>query len=267
MQPYYEHNDITIYHGDCRELLPWLAKRERAQLIVTSPPYNKAGHEGFIRTSSSRDSWSRRNIAYDGYDDFLPEPEYQRQQIEVLQACHDLLDDGGSVFYNHKPRYKDFVCTLPTDWILKTYLKLRQEIIWDRTSGPNVDPIKFFSTTERVYWLFKGARPRYFNPEAARYKEVWPILPDVNPHPAPFPEEIALRCVMACSRPGELVVDPYVGSGTTLRVARKLGRRAIGIEQSEAICEMAVQFLEPTIRKIAAPAALDYSGTLFEGLS
>jgi site-specific DNA-methyltransferase (adenine-specific) len=73
---------------------------------------------------------------------------------------------------------------------------------------------------------------------------VWNLRPaDRVGHPAPFPVEVARRCIRLSSWPGETVLDPFAGSGTTLLAARQLGRRAIGIEASERYCALAVERL------------------------
>jgi site-specific DNA-methyltransferase (adenine-specific) len=70
---------------------------------------------------------------------------------------------------------------------------------------------------------------------------VWRVPPARRVgHPAPFPVEVARRCIRLSTWPGETVLDPFAGTGTTLVAARQLGRRAIGIERSERYCEMAV---------------------------
>lgn len=86
---------------------------------------------------------------------------------------------------------------------------------------------------------------------------VWRIQPEgrgakTGNHPAPFPVELASRCIRLSTWPGEIVLDPFMGSGSTLIAARDLGRRAIGIEVSEAYCEIAAKRLDQ--------AVLDFGG-------
>jgi hypothetical protein len=84
---------------------------------------------------------------------------------------------------------------------------------------------------------------------------VWHVTPAaraVGGHPAPFPVELARRCIRLSTWPGEVVLDPFAGTGTTLVAARQLGRRAIGIERSEAYCLEAIDRL--------AQGALDFQG-------
>jgi site-specific DNA-methyltransferase (adenine-specific) len=82
---------------------------------------------------------------------------------------------------------------------------------------------------------------------------VWNLRPaDRHGHPAPFPLELARRCTRLSTWPGEVVLDPFAGTGTTLLAARQLGRRAIGIERSKRYCELAVARL--------AQGAFDFQG-------
>jgi DNA methylase len=82
---------------------------------------------------------------------------------------------------------------------------------------------------------------------------VWQVTPArQDGHPAPMPVEVARRAIRLSTWPGEVVLDPFAGSGTTLVAARQLGRRAIGIEASEAYCALAVQRL--------AQGAFDFAG-------
>lgn len=212
-------------------------------LVVTSPPYNKAGFEGFIRKRHSRDSWNGgRNIEYgeDAENDFMPDEEYQQWQIKVLNEIHRILKVGGSCCYNHKIRVRDYVASFPTEWICKSELKVRQEITWDRGSTPAVNNIRFYPTTEKIYWLFKGDKPKYFNGDMAIYKEVWRLNPDSgNEHPAPFPIELSDRCVVALSQENETVLDCFMGSGTVGQSCMKHKRNFIGIELNEKYYKLA----------------------------
>ncbi len=91
-----------IYNEDCLETMSRM-EDESIDLVITSPPYNKAGYEGFIRKRHEKDVWKRRNIDYDedASKDFLKEEEYQNNQIKVLNEIHRVLKKDGSLFYNH----------------------------------------------------------------------------------------------------------------------------------------------------------------------
>ena len=237
-----------IYNENCLDTMARMPDGF-IDLTVTSPPYNKAGLEGFIRTGHSNGTWQGgRNISYNGDAnlDFLSEEDYQASQVAMLAELFRVTKYGGSLFYNHKNRIKDYVTHSPREWLIKTPWKICQEIIWDRGSSPNVAPIRFMPTTERVYWMFKGEKPATFNGHCLSFTEVWRITADSgNDHPAPFPVEIAARCIKACSNEGDLIYDPFMGSGTTAKAAHQLKRRWIGSEISSEYVELANKRLEP----------------------
>ena len=227
---------IDLRLGDCLELMREIPDAS-IDLVVTSPPYNKRGHSG---ANLAGRNWKAGDIDYGVFNDDMPEPEYQSWQLRILDEIYRVLVDGGSLFYNHKNRVKNYALTSPLVWLLKSPLTLRQEIIWDRGSAPDINPRRFYPSTERIYWMFKGEKPKYFNAASANYKEVWRINQEYNnEHPAPFPVEIAKRCIEACSRDGDLILEPFAGSGSTLLAAKELGRNAIGIEINPQYFEIA----------------------------
>ena len=204
------------------------------QCIVTSPPYNKGSAHNDGRGTYQA---YHRSVPYVGFEDKKPEEEYQAEQVALLEECARVLAPGGSVFYNHKDRHKNFVLTSPHDWLSKVQgLQLRQVILWDRQAVHNFNTHFFFPVTEYIYWLTKkgaGAEVQFDRgavPPAFR-STVWRMRPARDPlHPVPFPEELVEACVGATTKPGDLVVDPYCGSRTVLRVAERMGRRALGFD-------------------------------------
>ena len=110
------------------------------------------------------------------------------------------------------------------------------------------------NASRRRAWRTGGTRSGGW---AALCSTVWPCAPGRRPrtggHPAPLPVELARRCIRLSTWPGEMVLDPFAGSGTTLVAARQLGRRAIGIERSERYCELAVDRLAQTASTSKAP--------------
>ncbi len=215
------HNELVrLYHGDNKKL-DMLADGE-VQTIVTSPPYNISTGRG--------PAWQ----VEDWYADDLPEPVYQDGQVELLNELYRVTAPDGSLFYNHKVRRKKGVAVHPFTWIQRSPWTLAQVIVWDRGSTHNhQNSGMFWPQDEIIFWLVKG-KP-FFNKDAARFSTVWRIPFEVNSwHPAPFPPEIARRCIVATSRPGDLVLDPHSGSGTTVWQAQELNRRAVGIDIDES---------------------------------
>jgi site-specific DNA-methyltransferase (adenine-specific) len=238
MTPYYSDDNVTIYHGDCREVLPTVGGYD---LAFTSPPYNLGDMSGGLANLAG---------GYRTHADTLPDDEYVSWQKDVLTAVWEALPDVGAIFYNHKPIVREGVVSLPTR-LLPECVALRQIIVWYRQMGVNWSPTHFLPVHE---WVMLLAKPGFKlrDKSASHASDVWPIRPDMgnNEHPAPFPLQLPTTAIAATS--ARVVLDPFMGSGTTLRAAKDLGRRAIGVELDERYCEIAA--------KRMGQEALDFGG-------
>lgn len=209
---------------------------------VTSPPYNKQEkHKG----------WLVKNVLYDSYKDALPEPEYQQNQVDMLNEIYRATALGGSFFYNHKIRWERGVMFHPMDWLRRTDWTIKQEIIWDRVIAANIRGWRFWQVEERIYWLYKPIGSHLIGKELksadAKLTSIWRGVPEgKNPHPAPFPLWLPARVIIATLDPDApgVVLDPYIGSGTTAVAAKLLGHRYIGIDRSQAYIHMAQERLD-----------------------
>ena len=226
----------VIYNEDNMQGMQRLLEdsgREVVDLIITSPPYNLGGtfHTG-----------NNRMKAYDVYNDNLPEMEYQDSQIQFLNLCYELLGEGGSMFYNHKPRIVNGKTIHPLEWILKTNFILKQEIIW-RNGSPNFDKIRFYPMTERVYWLVKSADTKLHN--ELGLSDVWTFKNSARDkdHNATFPLDLP-EVIMSCFPDSELVLDPYMGVGTTAVAASRMKKKYIGFELSEKYYDISLNRIE-----------------------
>jgi modification methylase len=156
-----------------------------------------------------------------------------------LRLCWDQLSDRGAIFYNHKPRVQ--ASTLWTPFAVNPGLPIRQVIIWARAGGVNFAPTHYCPTHEWILVLAQSGF-RLTSRGASGLGDVWRVPQDGdNTHPAPFPLALPARAIESTGP--SLVLDPFMGSGTTLRAAKDAGVRAIGIEISERYCEMAVERL------------------------
>ena len=226
-----------IYNEDCLETMARIPDNS-IDLIVTSPPYNK----GFYANKNAKQSkvWNTlngRKIAYDSFsDDMLPE-EYEEWQKSVISECIRILKPSGSLFYNHKDIiYKGLI--VPPKWVYD--FKVRQQIIWDRQSSCMIDPHYFMPANEWIYWIVKDEKNVFFDKEKSVFRtNIWRMNIDKNPHPAPFPYIMAANIINCCSKEGNIVYDPFMGSGTTALASIKLGRHYIGSEISERYVQMA----------------------------
>lgn len=231
--------------GDALDLdvLGLLMDGESARLVVTSPPYNQK-LDGFKPSGMQKENpaWVERMAG--AYEDSLPEDEYQDQQVTMLENLMHVTTGDASVIYNHKHRYRDREVLSPLRWLWRADQpwKLRQEIIWDRQGSITLNAKMFMPCDERIYWLTRGSK-FVFNDtaEVKAYSTVWDIAPRAEASiSAPFPQELPARCIQACSMRGDIVLDPYCGSGTTLLAAEALGRRGFGVEVNPEYCDVII---------------------------
>ena len=227
----------VIYNEDCLETMARIHDNS-VDLVVTSPPYNK----GFYANKNAKQSkvWntlSGRKIAYDSFSDDMPPEEYEEWQKAVISECIRILKPSGSLFYNHKDIiYKGLI--VPPKWVYD--FKVRQQIIWDRQSSCMIDPHYFMPANEWIYWIVKDEKRVFFDKEKSVFRtNIWRMNVDKNPHPAPFPYIMAANIINCCSKEGDIVYDPFMGSGTTALASIKLGRHYIGSEISEKYVSMA----------------------------
>jgi site-specific DNA-methyltransferase (adenine-specific) len=258
MSLYYQDERVTLYHGDNRDVLPTL-DASTVDLVFTSPPYNLGNTTGggfpdrfgHCRKSSGLSGrggggkWGGGALAngYGAHDDNMPHEEYVAWQHDLLRACWRLLSERGAIFYNHKPRVLDGRLVAPMDYVpedLRPFV--RQEVIWRRAGGINFSPAFYLPTHERIVVIAR--RPwRLTSKGASGVGDVWEVTQETNnPHPAPFPIGLPARAIETTAP--AVVLDPFAGSGTTLRAAKDAGVRGIGVEREERFCEMAARRLD-----------------------
>lgn len=221
---------IDLIHGDCLEVMKTLEDKS-VDLIITSPPYNLGTYHH-----------TRNKVfkSYTEYKDDMPEELYQEWQIEVLKECYRLLKDDGSMFYNHKNRIKDGKQISPYEWLFKTDFIIKQELVW-MNGTPNFDKCRFYPMTERVYWLSKSVDTKMYN--HISHMDVfsgseWKSQGTKGEHKRAFPAQLP-RDIICCFREAEVVLDPFMGSGTTGVIAAQSGKHFIGIEIDEGYFNLA----------------------------
>jgi len=225
---------MRLYNGDCLEVMDKLiAERVNVDLIITSPPYNIGKmHSNHIQFGT-----------YDGND--MKESEYQQWQVDFLNKCYDLLPENGSMFYNHKVRIKNGIAIHPLEWIFKSEFILKQEITWDMGKSANCDKMRFFPFSERVYWLVKTPKTKLYN--VNKLSDVWRLVPTHKrkdtKHIAVMPEGIVDNILQSFDEKG-VVLDPFMGSGTTGVACKSLNREFIGIELDEEYFKIAKNRIE-----------------------
>jgi site-specific DNA-methyltransferase (adenine-specific) len=211
MTPYYDQDGITIYHGDCREILPLL---EPVDLVLTDPPYNVGKDYG----SSS--------------DDDLDHEEYASFMGAIVNHARRLSDAHVWV----APRYK-----MALWWSL---LPEAHQVVIPMRAGNAIRQ----GWSSKYSILLAVGTPTELHPDDLwdniRHRGEGYFFHEENfGHPGYTPYPIMARAIAIMSQSSSLIVDPFMGSGTTLRAAKDLGRKAIGIEIEERYCEIAVKRL------------------------
>jgi DNA modification methylase len=217
-------------------------------LMVTSPPYNINVHYG--------NKWlNGKLIDTKGkkYEDNLEELKYRNMLEKVILETKRVLKDDGQIWLNIKNRYDDGNI-IPPFWIIDFFqdMYLKNIIIWNFDWGGSSSK-RFCSRYEYIFFFTKHKDNYIFNLEDVkipalnyrpdRYKsqlknptDVWRISlvsgnsPERTEHPAQYPEELIERIIKTGTNQGDLVLDPFMGSGTTAVVAKKLGRKYVGYE-------------------------------------
>jgi site-specific DNA-methyltransferase (adenine-specific) len=231
----FENKIIT---GDCLEIMKDIPDGS-IDLVVTSPPYNLGINKTFSKetTSKWKGKWNNSKLQSTGYDvhnDYMPEEDYIAWQKKVLVECFRVIKDTGAIFYNQKWRVQLGIWQMRPEIV--EGLPVRQIIIWQKAGGINFNEGYYLPTYEPIYII---AKPKFkLAPKVNRKGDVWNITPDrTSWHPAPFPIELATQCVESTT--GSLILDPFIGSGTTAVAAKKLGKKYIGIDISEDYCKKA----------------------------
>lgn len=226
-------NDIIC--GDTLEVMKSMPS-ESIDLVVTSPPYNLKNSTGNGMKDGRGGKWKNAALVngYSHYNDNMPHDEYVEWQRKCLSEMMRLIKNDGAIFYNHKWRVQDGLLQDRHDIV--NGLPVRQIIIWRRKGGINFNPGYFLPTYEVIYLI---AKPKFFlSPKANALGDVWEFNQEMNnSHPAPFPIGLADRCI--ASTKAQIILDPFMGSGTTAIAAKRLGRSFIGIELSPEYCEKA----------------------------
>ena len=233
MKPYYEHGGITIYHGDCREILPGL----RADLVVTDPPYGICD-----APITSVDTVDGRRGPRGGHVNTWHPPSEWDIELDPSWLPLALQSANTVALFGHWRKRRAFEDTIG--------MEPRVEIIWakDMHCGP---PCPAAMQDERI-WVFstEAVSPQRFE------TTVWNVgvIPTWKHKHHKNEKPKALMVRLLAWLPLGKVIDPFMGSGTTLRAAKDSGRRAIGIEIEERYCEIAAKRLSQEVLPLDVPA-------------
>ncbi|MDA8000998.1 MAG: site-specific DNA-methyltransferase [Alphaproteobacteria bacterium] len=235
----------------------------RCALVVTSPPYHNAISYKTHVADKKANHRVRENSCY--------AREYHALLNKVWDVCHDLLMPGGVLCVNagtmlenryHYPLPQDIIlnclASRHSDWIFQRSILWHKVTAGVRRAGSVIQhrlPGYWYPNimTEHIIVLQKkGARLRLRSGYPAEWNaHIWdfaPVPPGTVSHPAPFPEELPHRLIRMFTREGDVVVDPFIGSGTTARAAANLGRYILGFDTEMQYVRMARAAVEESSR-------------------
>ncbi len=253
-----------ILQGDCIELMRSLPEKS-VDLVFADPPYNLMLGGELLRPNNSRVDGV--DDAWDQIGDFA---DYDRFTRDWLAAARRLLKDDGSLWvigtYHNIFRVGSALQDLGY-WMLN-------DVVWRKTNPmPNFRGTRFTNAHETLIWCAKSQKSKYtFNYEAMKalndglqMRSDWLLPLCTGPerlkqsgqkvHPTQKPEALLYRAILAASRPGDVVLDPFFGTGTTGAVARRLGRHYIGLERDSDYIAAARERIAK-VRPVADPEVL-----------
>lgn len=224
-----------IICGDCIEVMKSIPD-ESVDLVVTSPPYNLKNSTGNGMKDGRGGKWEHAALqkGYQNHTDSMPHGEYVSWQRKSLEEMMRIIKNDGAIFYNHKWRVQAGLLQDRHDIV--SGFPVRQIIIWHRKGGINFNKGYFLPTYEVIYLIAK--KNFTLASKANALGDVWEFTQEMNnPHPAPYPVALIERIISSTN--AQIIVDPFMGSGTTAIAAKKLGRKYVGIEISSEYCKMA----------------------------
>ncbi len=251
-----------FYKGNCIDVINKEIDSESVDLIFADPPYNLSGNGLKWKGNKTGGDWFMVNEQWDK----MTASEYLQFTNAWIQACSGALKNFGSIYIS---------CTFHNIAEIMIVLKqlnfkINNVITWQKVNAmPNMTKRVFTHSTEFIVWAVKGKNwifnyqeLKKINPEKQKdgtlkqMRDVW-SLPLVQGkerlrgddnralHPTQKPEEMLRRIIIASSNKGDLILDPFMGSGTTALVAKKLKRNWIGIELNGKYITAAKKRLKP----------------------
>jgi site-specific DNA-methyltransferase (adenine-specific)/modification methylase len=240
----------VLYYGDCIKVLREKIDKGSVDLIYADPPYNLSGRGLKWEGNKTGGNWYMINENWDK----MSNSEYEKFTFNWIEACKNVLKPNGAIYISCS--YHNLgECIIG---LKKLGFKINNVITWYKTNAmPNMTKRVFTHSTEFIIWAVKGKNwifnyeiLKQINPELTKdgkpkqMRDLWKI-PLVQgrerlkneagraAHPAQKPKEILRRIILASSNEGDIVLDPFAGSGTTLIVAENLKRKWIGIEKEK----------------------------------
>lgn len=258
--PYYESQEVTLYTGDCLELLSQMSE-ETFDMVFADPPYNLSNdgitcHAGKM-VSVNKGDWDRSK-GVEADHEFV---------LQWLEACRRVMKPDATIWVSgtHHIIYSVGFA------MQKLGFRILNDIVWYKVNPPPNLACRYFThSTEIILWAAKSKKSRYifnydemkqtpnrpFDEIGKQMKSVWAILPpgknekSFGKHPTQKPIHLLNRIIRASTNTGDLILDPFVGSGTTALSAQINDRRCIGIDFCEEyLAKAALRLQEKAMHK------------------
>ncbi len=237
MKPYYEQAGITIYHGDCREILPQLGP---VDVVITDPPW-LASKSSLRRVQGGVAPSESYSVSYGDLGSFDP---------LVISLCVQAASEDCFFICGYKELGEVIVASAPH----------RGVFVWHKPNGGRTVAYPAALDVAFIVWAGKASKLYGFQhwpsslfsipvPSAGCMKTERLLQFHNGPalHPAQGPLALYSQLIKPFEKRDVVILDPYIGTGTTLVAAKNLGRRAIGIEIEEKYCEVAVKRLAQSV--------------------
>ena len=226
MKPYYQDAAVTLYHGDCREIVPTLG---RFDLLLTDPPYGIG--EGNAKRIASRSHLAATiDYGHAEWDNLPPSAE----TIACLRCAADFQIIWGANYFEALPPRRGW-------------------LVWDKDNGASD-----FADCE-LAWTNLETAVRKFKWRWAGMLQENMAEKDVREHPTQKPLALMVWC-LGLSKESQTVLDPFAGSGTTGRACKDLGRKCVLIEREERYCEIAAKRMAQEVFTFGKPPTPGESG-------
>ena len=231
MNPYYEHGGITIYHGDCMEIIPSVGPFD---CVLTDPPYSSGARRdadrqvrgSMIRSMEDEDWFSHDAMTNWGFTWFMR---------GIMTKTSGLLSRGGHIYI-----FSDWRQTPNVYAILESCgYRVNHCLVWDK--GHFGMGAYWRNRHENIIFASNGQPDKMIDKGRGSVLNCKNVRPQRRVHPTEKPTDLIRQIVSAI--PSCNILDPFIGSGSTLVAAKRLGRQAIGIEVEERWCEIAAKRL------------------------
>lgn len=234
--------NIKLLKGDALELVKEV-KPKSVDLVFADPPYNLSG-ENYLTCKSGKIAVCDKG----SWDQIENIHEFNRKWVE---ECIRVLKDDGTIWisgtlHNHPSIGK--VLKELSLWIIN-------DIVWFKPNAPPLIQKNRFVPSTELIWVASKSKKYYFNYEMAKrlsngkqMRNLWtiPAQRHKTPHPTEKPEKLLIRIILIGSKEGNTILDPFMGSGTTGVVAKRLNRNFLGIEIDDSYFQIAKKRIKNT---------------------